>query len=132
MTRLEKQVRRWRLQARARRARRAVRGWFRKDARLGHALRETARVKWPLVYCLAVLAAREYGVLPWDSWVTVVLYAAVKPFLGGIAGHVFRQQAFPDVDLSEMRRRRDPAFGLTFAGICLIYTAFVLSVGLAF
>lgn len=92
---------------------------------------EVWRMRWPLLVCLLVAFGREWGYLPRTSPVTVWLSGLAKLFLGVIAAHVFRQQAFPYIDLGAMRRRSDPSFGLTFLGVCLLYAAAMLAVAQA-
>lgn len=96
-----------------------------------HFGRELWRMRWPLAVCLLVAFGREWGYLPRTSPVTVWLSGLAKMFLGVIAAHVFRQQAFPYLDLGAMREERDPAFGAAFIGVCLLYAAAILAVAQA-
>lgn len=100
--------------------------------RVAHFLREFNRVKWVLIAALAVLYMRRYGWLSNTDPVTVAVARLVPACLGAVLAHVFRQQAFPYIDLGEMYRRNDPKFGSAAIMVGLIYLAFILAVAMSF
>ena len=98
---------------------------------LRHFYQEIWRVRWALVISIGVLVARAEGWLPPDHPLAVIFTKASNATLGFILAHVLRQQAFPYVDLKDMIRAKDPAFGYAFVGTSILYGAIIYAVALS-
>ena len=92
---------------------------------------EIWRLRWALLISVVILLAKAYGWLPPDHPLAVILTKASNVTLGFVLAHILRKQTFPYVDLKQMMQTKDPAFGLTFIAIALLYGALIYSVALS-
>lgn len=117
--------------------------------RFRHFLGEVWRVRWMLLFALAVVAVRRFELLPEDSVTLRTLYRPAIGAMGFVVAHVGWSQVFPYLDMGTLLQRATSGRGadgkadwvgqlsasLAFGAVCVaravIYAAFVVGAMLA-